>query len=163
MLTNVDDMTAEDPPRRRWVVATIALVVPLALIVGSAAWFFRSYVMPPSMTIAPLAFSPAVAPETPAPPAPSETTGAAAPVEPPASEPAPSPPPQPQFRYTTNSAEVWAAVPLPGPPRTVETPPEPELTTSSIEPINGPVPLPPRRPHLSNQDAAVPIPRPRPN
>jgi hypothetical protein len=160
MPINVDDMTAANPPRKRWLLTAIALIVPLVLIVGAAAWFVRTFVMPPSIAIAPLAFSPAVAPAVPTPPAlpaGSETTGAAT--------PAPPPPHQPQIRYTTNSAEVWAAVPLPSIPRTIEPPPEPELTTSSIEPTDGPVPLPPRRPNLSDQDIArsVPIPRPRPS
>jgi hypothetical protein len=160
MLINGDDMTAAKPKRKRRLVTAIALVVPLAMIVGAAAWFVRTYVMPPSIAIAPLAFSPAAVPVASSAPSPGpETTGTA-------TSPAPaSPSPQPQFRYTTNSAEVWAAVPMPSLPRAIEPPPEPELTTSVNEPVNGPVPLPPSRPGSSDQDVshAVPIPRPRPN
>lgn len=177
MITHVDGMTAAARPRKRWLIAAVALIVPLLLIVGAASWFVRTYVMPPRVAIEPLAFSPTVTQAPPATqgtpgtssPAVSETTGTAATqaplsAPPPAPTPALAAPPIPQpFRYSTNSEEVWAAVQLPGPPRT--PPPQENSQENSNEPIAGPVPLPPRRPRLSEQSArtAVPLPRPRPS
>jgi hypothetical protein len=181
MITHVDGMTAAARPHKRWLIAAVALIVPLVLIVGAAAWFVRTYVMPPRVSIEPMAFSPTVAqvppaePGTPATSSPAvpETTGTASAQArmsnpPPATAPAPPAPPilQP-FRYSTNSEEVWAAVPLPGPPR-MAPPQENSQQNSqanSTEPIAGPVPLPPRRPRLSEQSVrtVVPLPRPRPS
>jgi hypothetical protein len=149
MNLNADDADVERP-RRRLLVSVVAVLVPVLVLAGASAWFIRSYVLPPMITIEPLAVSSADAnPLTP------ETTGA-------------SPPaaalnwPKPAVRYTTSSTEIWAAVPLPSPPRqTRRLAPEPAATASEF---NGPVPLPPRRPRISDTDidGSVPLPRPRP-
>jgi hypothetical protein len=148
MNLNADDADAERP-RRRLLVSVVAVLVPVLVLAGASAWFIRSYVLPPMITIEPLAVSSADAnPLTP------ETTGAS---------PAAAPnSPEPVVRYTTNSAEIWAAVPLPGPPRQPQRlAPEPAATASEF---NGSVPLPPRRPRFSDTDidGSVPLPRPRP-
>ncbi len=150
MNLNADDADVERP-RRRLLVSVVAVLLPVLMLAGASVWFIRSYVLPPMITIEPLAVSSADA-NTLAP----ETTGASPP-------PAASNVPEPAVRYTTNSAEIWASVPLPGPPRQVQRlAPEPAATAS--EPRNGPVPLPPRRPRISDTDlnGSVPLPRPRP-
>ena len=144
-------MTATNRPRK-FLMSTAAVLVPLIALVGASFWFVRTYVLPPTVTITPPAAAFAVA--TPAVTTPeSETTGSSA------SSEAPVQPSQPTVRYTTDSAEVWAAVPLPGPPRV--TAPEPQ---AAAEPVKSPVPLPPRRPRLTDNDTGrtTPVPRPRP-
>jgi hypothetical protein len=150
MNLNADDAT-DERPRRRLLVKVVAVLLPVVALAGASVWFIRSYVLPPMITIEPLAMASADASEI----AP-ETTGAA----PPAAAPNGL---EPAVRYTTNSAEIWASVPLPGQPRQVQRlAPEPGATAS--EPRNGPVPLPPRRPRISGAelDGSVPLPRPRP-
>jgi hypothetical protein len=132
------------------------VLVPVIVLAGASAWFVRSYVLPPMITIEPLAMSSADAtPVSGRPAVELQTTGAS-----PVAEPDP---PAPTVRYSTNSAEIWASVPLPGPPRQVQRPAaEPDVIAS--EPPSGPVPLPPRRPRVSDADldGPVPLPRPRP-
>ena len=147
MNDDVDAMTDIERPRRRLLVSAVAVLLPVIALVGAAAWFVRSYVLPPTISFEPTAMTPAVA--TPA--AEPETIGAS----PPPAAPAPT------VRYSSNSAEVWAAVPIPGPPRTMQRlAPEPEVAVS--EQIA--VPLPPPRPQQSvnNTNGSVPLPRPRP-
>lgn len=150
MNLNADDATDLERPRRRLLVSVFAVLVPVLVLAGASVWFIRTYVLPPMITIEPLAVASADAnPVVP------ETTGAS----PQAAAPSF---PEPAVRYTTNSAEIWAAVPLPGPPRPFQRlAPEPAATS---EPRNGPIPLPPRRPRISDTDLdnSVPLPRPRP-
>jgi len=149
MNLNADDADVEQP-RRRLFVSVFAVLVPVFVLAGASVWFIRSYVLPPMITIEPLAVASADASLIE-----SETTGAS----PLAAAPSV---PEPAARYTTNSAEIWAAVPLPGPPRPMQRlAPEPAVTS---EPRNGPIPLPPRRPRISDIDLdnSVPLPRPRP-
>lgn len=163
MSLNVDDMTAVERPRRRRLVSVVAVLLPIVAVAGASAWFFRSYILPPTVAI-PEPMMTASADATPAqsePQVASETTGTAP--QPtaraaPANWPAP-----PAVRYSTNSAEIWASVPLPGPPRQTQ-PPAPEPAGAAGEPIASPVPLPPRRPRLTlgGIDDPVPLPRPRP-
>jgi hypothetical protein len=161
-----DDMAGAERQRsRRWV-SVIAVLVPIVGLAGAATWFIRTYVMPPMIAIAePQAV--ASADPTSTKPAPSvaapvsETIGGSTPPA------GPNGPVEPVVRYSTNSAEVWASVPLPGPPR----PPRemqsvaaaPAVTAS--EPVIAAVPLPPRRPRINTAEfdlPAVPLPRPRP-
>jgi hypothetical protein len=145
MTYNVDDMTAADRPRKRLLIAIAAVLLPVIVLVGSAAWFVRSYVWPPTVKIAAQATASAIAA-----PAGLETTGA----PPPASEPT--------ARYTSSSAEVWASVPIPGPPRSMQrNAPAPEATFS--EPPNGAVPSQQQRRRSTEATVAVPLPRPRPS
>ena len=152
MKYDADEMTAAERPRKRILVSAVAVLLPAVALVGAAAWFVRSYVLPPTVSFESKAIVSAVA--TPA--AEPETTGAAPPPAAPNS-------PEPAVRYSSNSAEVWAAVPIPGPPRTMQRlAGEPAAVTS--EPVSAAVPLPPRRPRASETDAngAVPLPRRRP-
>jgi hypothetical protein len=159
---DADQMTAADRPRQRLLISAAAVLLPVIALVGAAAWFVRSYVLPPTVSIEsiePRALldrhaEPVAQPALQSPPAP-ETTGTAAAVTP--------SPPEPAVRYTNNTADIWAAVPIPGLPRSMERPaPEPEAS----EPLTGPVPLPPRRPSFtasrSVSSGDVPLPRPRP-
>ena len=148
---SVDDMTAAERPRRRLLMSAVAVLLPVLGLVGAAAWFVRSYVLPPTIAIEPRAAvaTPAVEPET---------TGAAPPA-------AASPWSEPTVRYSSNSAEVWASVPVPGPSRPVQRlAPEPAAAIGEAFPAA--VPLPPRRPPLAAAEfdlPAVPLPRPRPS
>ena len=147
---SVEDMMVRRPRRRLWTI--LAVVLPIIVLVGAAGWFVRAYVMPPSIgfdrgAIASTVGAPGVEPET---------IGRA--------QQQTSAPniPAPTVRYSTDSAQVWASVPLPGPPRVA---PQPAIIAP--EPLNGSVPLPPRRPRISTSTAefdlpAVPLPRPRP-
>ena len=151
---DTDEMTAAERPRKRILVSALAVLLPVVALVGAAAWFVRSYVLPPTISFESKAIASAVA--TPAAVDP-ETTGSS-----------PAPPvapisPEPAVRYSSNSAEVWASVPIPGPPRSMQrVAPEPEAVVS--EPVSGPVPLPTRRPQSSTSyvSSRVPLPRPRP-
>jgi hypothetical protein len=159
MKPDVDDMTGAERPRRRLLVSVVAVLLPVVVLAGASAWFIRSYVLPPMITIEPIvaASADAMPKDPPQPAIPPETTGAS----PAAAAVGWS---APTVRYTTNSAEIWAAVPLPGPPRQVQSPAAAPVV-ASIEPSAAPVPLPPRRPRLSTADfdlPAVPLPRPRP-
>jgi hypothetical protein len=163
MVRKVDDMTGVERPRRRRAIAVIALLMPIVVLAGGAAWFIRAYIMPPMVAVSePLAVSSveaALARTEPQPraAAATETTGTSFP--PTASNSA-----TPAVRYSTNSAEVWASVPLPGPPRQMQsfaaTP-----VVAAADPVTDPVPLPPRKPRISTSEfdlPAVPLPRPRP-
>jgi hypothetical protein len=156
-------MTGVERPRRRRVVAVLAVIVPIVVLAGAAAWFIRAYIMPPMVAISePLVVSSveaALARTEPQPrPAPAnETTGASF-------TPAAGNSPVPAVRYSTNSAEVWASVPLPGPPRQLQSFSATPVVAAS-DPATGPVPLPPRKPRISTAEfdlPAVPLPRPRP-
>ncbi len=147
---DVDAMTAAERPRKRILVSAVAVLLPVVALVGAAAWFVRSYVLPPTVSFESAAIASAVA--TPA--AEPETTGTTG-TSPPAAAPA--------VRYSSSSAEIWASVPIPGPPRSTQRlAPEPEVAVS--EQIAAAVPLPPRRPQQSvnNANGAVPLPQPRP-
>ncbi len=147
---DVDEMTAAERPRKRILVAAVAVLLPVVALVGAAAWFVRSYVLPPTISFETKAIASAVAGDP-------QTTGSS-----PATPAAPSSP-EPAIRYSSNSAEVWASVPIPGPPRLMQRlAPEPEAVVS--EPVSGPVPLPTRRPQSSTSyvSSRVPLPRPRP-
>jgi hypothetical protein len=158
---NVDDITGAKRPRKRLMGRVLAVVLPVLAIAAGAGWFVRTYVIPPSAAIfsgEPPPSSAAAAPNVPQ--QTSETTGSAQPL-------AQSPwPQQPAVRYSSNSTEVWASVPLPGPPRIPPREPEPgppAPASAPAAPFEGPVPLPPRRPRISaaNLDGEVPLPRPR--
>ena len=154
---NVDDMTGVERPRTRRLVSVVAVLVPVIVLAGASAWFIRAYVMPPMISIpepamASLAGTPPAqeaAPVTVAASEPAETTGTAA------------PPPEPAFRYTTDSAAIWAAVPLPSPPKSGWNAPM-EPSAAAGEPVAGLVPLPPPRPRISVAANASPVPLPRP-
>lgn len=142
---DVDAMTAAERPRKRILVSAVAVLLPVVALVGAAAWFVRSYVLPPTVSFESAAIASAAEPET------TGTTG----TSPPAAAPA--------VRYSSSSAEIWASVPIPGPPRSTQRlAPEPEVAVS--EQIAAAVPLPPRRPQQSvnNANGAVPLPQPRP-
>jgi hypothetical protein len=148
---SVEDMMVRRPRRRLW--AILAVVFPIIVLAGAAGWFVRAYVMSPTIGFERSANASTVA--TPA--IESETTGRARPQASAPNAPAPT------VRYSTDSAQVWASVPLPGPPRVAAQP-----AISTPEPMNGSVPLPPRRPRISTSTAefdlpAVPLPRPRPS
>jgi hypothetical protein len=165
MALKVDDMTGVERPRRRRAVAVLAVIVPIVVLAGAAAWFVRAYIMPPMVAISePLAVSSvesALARTEPQPrPAPAnETTGASF-------SPTAANSPLPAVRYSTNSAEVWASVPLPGPPRQIQSfAAAPASAVAPSDPVTAAVPLPPRKPRISTAEfdlPAVPLPRPRP-
>jgi hypothetical protein len=160
---NKDRMTAAERPRRR-LVSVLAVLLPVVVLVGAAAWFVRAYVMPPMIPIGEPATAAAdlaaAKNELRAAATRSlETTGATQ---------------EPAVRYTNDTAAIWASVPLPGLPRTVQTPAQsvaavqpqlsPIVDIIASEPITGPIPLPPRRPRVSatTVDGDVPLPPPRP-
>ena len=161
MDADADHMTEAERPRSRRVVTILAVLVPVVVLAGASAWFVRAYVMPPMAKIPEPAMASRtdVQPATVAAIASPETTGNAAP--PPAAEPEPAP----AFRYTNDTAQIWASVPLPGPPRGARNV-EPALPAVDAEPIAGPIPLPPPRPArlsvAANSSGTVPLPRPRP-
>lgn len=159
-MDDVDQVSTADNPRKRLLLSAVAMVLPVVALVGAAAWFVRSHVLPPTVSIDTMqpraAEEPAAMPAAQTVAAP-ETTGIAAPTAP--------NPPEPTVRYTNNSADIWAAVPIPGPPRSIQRlDPEPDALAS--DPPAGPVPLPPPRPQSSTSsniaNSAVPLPRPRP-
>ena len=62
---DVDEMTAAERPRKRILVSAVAVLLPVVALVGAAAWFVRSYVLPPTVSFESKAIASAVA--TPAP------------------------------------------------------------------------------------------------
>ena len=163
---DIDDMTGVERPRTRRLVSVVAVVVPVIVLAGASAWFIRAYVMPPMIKIpeaamaAPQDASAAGPPDAPT----AFATAAAEPETTGTSPPAAPEPAAPAVRYTTDTAAIWASVPLPGPPRSGwNSPAEPAAVTGA--PIAGPVPLPPQRPRISAaaNPRAVPLPRPRPS
>ena len=152
---NVDDMTGAERPRTRRLVSIFAVLVPVIVLAGASAWFIRAYVMPPMINIAAVvASADATAKDEPQSAASPETTGTAG---------APTPP-EPAVRYTNDTAAIWASVPLPGPPRQVQSFAAVEPEVAAGEAIAGPIPLPPPRPRVSTAivSGGVPLPRPRP-
>lgn len=165
----VDDVTADaERPRSRLrsrLIAVMAVLLPIVVLVGAAAWFIRSYILPPTVSIAepslilPAEASPA--PAQPRPAAPMETTGSGR-SPPTRSSAAPNWPPAVRPAQATLTS-IWDAVPLPGPSRQVQQfAPE---SQPSLEPAAVAVPLPPPRPQISaaniNVGDPVPLPRPR--
>jgi hypothetical protein len=173
------NLILERPPTRRWV-SIVAVVVPVVVCVGLAAWFIRAYIAPPmaaipspmqlaAMSRAPLkveAPAPAPAPETPPPQAASEPEPAAAP-------PAEARVSLPMF------ATLSVAPPSFGAPAAYADP-VPESAAAFVPPaadqpvaagdpaidpamaITGPVPLPRSKPPVSVAAVAGPVPLPRP-
>ena len=82
---SLDDIFELEEPRPRRFWAVIAVVVPVGILAGVAAWFIRAYVVPPVMTISSdpmdaglIAFASKSRPKPPPPATRSiETTGAA--------------------------------------------------------------------------------------
>jgi hypothetical protein len=174
-------LTVERSPTRRWV-SVIAVIVPVVVFVGVAAWFIRAYVAPPMIAIPSPMVLAAVPPATPMPmpePAPAASVHApataavavqnpptmtepAAPVAPPA-ETATAPP-----AIVPMIASLAAAPPALGlngslgsaPAAYADPTPDaasaaaaPALEAS--EPIAGPIPLPPSR-HTNSPAASNP-------
>ena len=172
MGVNADDMTGAERPRSRRLVSVLAVLVPVVVLAGGAAWFVRSYVMPPMAAIsAPLTMSlaavtrPEAPTRLPAEPAP-ETTGRVAPAAAPV-WPEPPRAAAPSSAATRSAASVWDSVPLPGPPRQALTP-SPQVQSFAPDPaaeattVAVPLPLPRPRLSVARADGAVPLPRPRP-
>jgi hypothetical protein len=148
-------MTGVERPRRRRTVAVVAVVAPIVVLAGAAVWFIRAYILPPMVAISePLVVSSvdaALARTEPQSASAPETTGTSL------------QPTAPAVRYSTNSAEIWASVPLPGPPRQMQSFAAAPAVAS--DPPRDSVPLPPRKPRISTAEfdlPAVPLPRPRP-
>ena len=57
---DVDEMTAAERPRKRILVAAVAVLLPVVALVGAAAWFVRSYVLPPTISFETKAIASAV-------------------------------------------------------------------------------------------------------
>ena len=130
-------------PRLRRLLSAVALILPVLLFIGAAAWFFRTHIAPPTVAIQPMVLASLGSMPAPEPPR-SETPSAAA------SAPE-QPRPEPHFgRLMMLSLSV--------------APPFAEIFAAARDPIAGPVPLPPPRPRISSAIVreAVPVPRPRP-
>lgn len=157
----------EQPPRRRWV-SVVAVIVPVVVFVGAAAWFIRAFVAPPMVAVPAqraLAEASPPAQKEVAAPAPAAPQPAAA-AKPAAADPAarnPDPtrtlPIFPSLAYLPRSLSVDATSTAPGAPQTA-----PAAASEAREPFAGPVPLPQPRPRVSVAlaEVAVPLPRPRP-
>ena len=142
-----DDFTSVERPRTRRLLSVVAVIVPVAVFVGAAAWFIRVYIAPPTIAISEpivLAALDTVQVMEPALPTPiAETNDASNP----ASEPL-------LPMVATLVFAPFAAAPEP--PNAI--------LDAAEEPITGPVPLPQPRPRISTAAirAPVPLPRPRP-
>ena len=175
----------ERPPARRWV-AIIAIVIPVAALVLSAAWFVRAFVAPPTVAISTspliLAAAPSAAPIEAAPVAVNQSRQQPQPVVAVSPEPAPSTPVKetPEPVTGVSALPMFATLAVAPPSFTSASPayaypaheaaPEPAPTTEpaaepeASEPIAGPVPLPKAKPHgpVAILTSAIPLPRPRP-
>ena len=166
---DIDAMTGVPRPRKRWLVAAIAGVMPVAVIGGAAAWFILTYVAPPTVSIPEptllASYEPPASTPTP------ESASSIEPASPPISQPQsarslpmisgfPSTSIWPNVSGAPSAAPAYAATasadPLFNPPGG---------TRDASEPIAGPIPLPPPRPRISTAAVRgnVPLPRPRPD
>ncbi len=174
-MDDADDRTGNRRPYARRLAIGVAILVPVLVLTGGAAWFVRSYVMPPSVAIAgpdadtgpssatavPQAAAPAVettgrtAASGDAPAAPGLAERSPWPAQPAANWPAPP---------ASRPASVWDSVPLPGPPRPVESMALAPTETAQGAADSAEVPLPRARTAAQPRAAtvAVPLPRPRP-
>jgi hypothetical protein len=150
MTTGDDDLLGPKPLRRsRRLIPVVAIVTPVLLFAGGAAWFIRSYVAPPVfkvpeplMTAALDTATPllpfdqraaSMAPEPAAPPRPVMTLASASPLSPFSRPPvAPAPP---AYGAMTDAEPISGRIPLPTP--------RPRISTAQIR---GPVPMPRPRP-----------------
>ena len=167
---DIDAMTGVRPLRRRRLWAVVAIVLPVVIIGGGAAWFIRTYIAPPMVSIAePTQLAsyepPASTPVSP----PAEPAPAVEPASPLASQPAPEPPRSPPTMSGFNNTSIWPSVSpaQPTPPAYASVQPvfnPPGGSNDASEPIAGPIPMPPPRPRISSAIVRgnVPLPRPRP-
>ncbi len=155
---DIDAMTGVPPPRNRRLWAAVAIILPIVVIGGGAAWFIRTYVAPPMVRIAEPAQLASYLP-----PAPAAVERA------PPDEPVPQAAPEPSrplpMMSGLNTASVWPST-SPAPAYASADPMfnPPGSTRDASEPIAGPIPLPPPRPRISSAIVRgnVPLPRPRP-
>jgi hypothetical protein len=164
---DINAMTGVRPPRNRRLWAVVAIVLPVVVIGGGAAWFIRTYIAPPMVSIAEptqlASYEPPAS--TPAEPAvepasqPAEST----------SQPAPEPPRSLPMTAGINNTSIWPSVSpaQPTAPAYASASPmfnPPGGSNDASEPIAGPIPLPPPRPRISSAIVRgnVPLPRPRP-
>ena len=154
-----DSIQLEGPRYRRLILPIAAVIIPVIIFVGAAAWFIRVFVAPPMVQISdpPLATADS--------PAQQVVTA-----EPSITEPT-EPPPAPIVTLPPAMLASLAFVPpsLPPPQRPLN--PEPAVLpdvaaeeTAPREPLAGPIPMPRPRPRIASAivRGAVPLPRPRP-
>jgi hypothetical protein len=159
---DIDAMTGVGPPRNRRLWAVVAIVLPVVAIGGGAAWFIRTYIAPPMVSIAePTQLAAYEAPAS----TPVEPTAALEPVR----EATPEPSRPPPMISGLNTPSIWPSVSPAQPTAPAYASAEPMFnppggTSDASEPIAGPIPLPPPRPRISSAIARgnVPLPRPRP-
>jgi hypothetical protein len=168
-------LQVERRPMRRWI-PIVGVIVPVVAFVAVAGWFIRAFVAPPMVAIP----SPAMLAE--APPAPFETRVDMTAPQPAAAERA-APARETYTPATSMLASASTASPALATASSTAAPPPPMTTPAAAtvpadpaavaqaaaiepgEPIQGPIPLPPRRPRVMVAQAAggpVPLPRPRP-
>jgi hypothetical protein len=156
---DVDAMTGVGRPRSRWVWAVAAIVLPVVVIGGGAAWFINTYYIAPPMVS--ILEPPQLASYEP----PLWSLIELAPGVESGSKTTPAPPRPlmsgintsiwPSVSSAPSSASAYASVePAFNPPGG---------TGEASEPIAGPIPLPPPRPRISSalQRGNVPVSRPR--
>ena len=163
---DIDAMTGVRPPRRRRLWAVVAIVLPVVVIGGGAAWFIRTYIAPPMVSIAePTQLAsyepPASTPVEPAP--------AVEPTSQPAQQPTQELPRSQPMVSGFNNTSIWPSVSPAQQAAPVYASVEPMFnppggSTDASEPIAGPIPMPPPRPRISSAVVRgnVPLPRPRP-
>lgn len=181
-----DDLVAVERTRIRKSVTVAAIVLPVLIVAGLAAWFLRSHVLPPmvvipgAMELASVASNPPIAATPPARERPtlpaahgsrpiSETVGAA-----PTADPAPPDARTAEAPAALPATPLFASLALAPPAASLGRAPAayaepgrdvaPEPAIEAGPSLAEPVPLPPRRPLVSVAlvSGAVPLPRPRP-
>ena len=155
-----DSIQLEAPRYRRLILPIAAVIIPVIVFVGTAAWFIRAFVAPPMVQIS------EAPPAAPNPPAPQVVQA-----EPPVAEPAEAPAAPIMARPPAMLASLAFVPPsLPSPQRPALNP-EPAVLpdvaaeeTAPREPLAGPIPMPRPRPRIASAivRGAVPLPRPRP-
>lgn len=152
---DIDAMTGVAPPRNRRVWAAVAIILPIVLVGGGAAWFIHTYVAPPMIRIGEPAQLASYAPA----PTAAESATPGEPIRQNVPEPAR---PLPMVAGL-NTASIWPSTsPAPASADPMFNPPG--GANDAREPIAGPIPLPPPRPRISSAIVRgnVPLPRPRP-
>ena len=139
-------------PRLRRLLSTVALILPVLLFIGAAAWFFRTHIAPPTVAIQPMVLASLGSMPAPEPPRPEPRPAALSAAELPRAEP----------HFGRLMMLSLSVAPPFGASQT--TAPLTEIFAAARDPIAGPIPLPPPRPRISSAVVreTVPVPRPRP-
>ncbi len=157
MAMETDYGTDLAPSRRGRLVPIIAVIVPIVIFVGAAAWFIRAYVAPPMVNIGEPPLLASV--EARFAPAPTPSPEASAAVQ--AASVRPSPMVASLSFVPPSRAPAWPSVEQ---QPTQAFAPQPDAPVAAGEPIAGPIPLPQPRPRFSLAvvRGPAPLPRPRP-